>query len=95
MSHVFIRRPVFFFSPISYVFNATASQFAFSIQEIGSLVTLAKKSQFIQRLIAYWTLKRQFRNGVPLLRRLQSTHLARREDGKLITELVSYKSLMN
>ncbi|KAK6628515.1 hypothetical protein RUM43_002330 [Polyplax serrata] len=57
------------------------------IQEIGSLVTVAKKSQFIQRLIAYWTLKRQFRNGVPLLRRLQSTHLARREDGKLITEL--------
>lgn len=50
---------------------------------------MAKKSQFIQRLIAYWTLKRQFRNGVPLLRRLQSTHLSRREDGKLITELVS------
>lgn len=50
------------------------------IQEIGSLVTLVRKSQFIQRLIAYWTLKRQYRNGVPLLRRLQSTHLARRDE---------------
>ena len=35
---------------------------------------LPKRSQLIQRLIAYWTLKRQYRNGVPLLRRLQSTH---------------------
>lgn len=35
---------------------------------------LPKKSQLIQRLIAYWTLKRQYRNGVPLLRRLQSSH---------------------
>ncbi|XP_055837218.1 bromodomain-containing protein homolog [Episyrphus balteatus] len=42
------------------------------IQEISSLVTMQKKSQFIEKLIAYWTLKRQYRNGVPLLRRLQS-----------------------
>lgn len=35
---------------------------------------IPKRSQLIQRLIAYWTLKRQYRNGVPLLRRLQSSH---------------------
>ncbi|XP_053982612.1 bromodomain-containing protein homolog [Hylaeus volcanicus] len=45
------------------------------IQEIAGLAEgLPKKSQLIQRLIAYWTLKRQNRNGVPLLRRLQSSH---------------------
>lgn len=42
------------------------------IHEISQLVSIQKKSQFIQRLVAYWTLKRQFRNGVPLLRRLQT-----------------------
>ncbi|CAG2056028.1 unnamed protein product, partial [Timema podura] len=52
------------------------------IQEIASLVNIPKKSQFIQRLIAYWTLKRQFRNGVPLLRRLQSSHLSRRDESQ-------------
>lgn len=45
------------------------------IREIANLAEgLPKRNQLIQRLIAYWTLKRQHRNGVPLLRRLQSSH---------------------
>lgn len=42
------------------------------IQEISTMVQMQKKKDFMDRLIAYWTLKRKYRNGVPLLRRLQS-----------------------
>lgn len=42
------------------------------VQEISNLVSMQKKSQFMQKLVSYWMLKRQFRNGVPLLRRLQT-----------------------
>ncbi|KAM3872024.1 peregrin isoform 2-T2 [Diretmus argenteus] len=44
------------------------------LSKITSNLTVPRKSQFMQRLHSYWTLKRQSRNGVPLLRRLQ-THL--------------------
>lgn len=39
---------------------------------IISRVSLHKKYQFIPKLVSYWKLKRQSRNGVPLLRRLQA-----------------------
>ena len=44
------------------------------LSKITNNLTVPRKSQFMQRLHSYWTLKRQSRNGVPLLRRLQ-THL--------------------
>jgi len=55
----------------------------FRVTEIANLLSVPKKGQFVQRLIAYWTLKRQFRNGVPLLRRLQTSqhsNVSRREE---------------
>ena len=42
-------------------------------------VNLAKKAQFMERLIGYWTLKRQSRNGVPLLRRLQMSNQTKKD----------------
>lgn len=53
------------------------------VQEIASMVNFKKKDQFMQRLIAYWTLKRQFRNGVPLLRRLQTSQASSHSRGGL------------
>ncbi|XP_037785005.1 bromodomain and PHD finger-containing protein 3-like isoform X5 [Penaeus monodon] len=48
-----------------------------NIQKLASLVSMPKRSQFMHRLLAFWTLKRQSRNGVPLLRRLTTSHSRR------------------
>ena len=46
---------------------------AHRLNKIVAQVAIQKKMVFIQQLQSYWMLKRQSRNGVPLLRRLQSS----------------------
>ncbi|KAF2354546.1 Bromodomain [Trinorchestia longiramus] len=51
------------------------------IQELAGLAEgVSRMSQFMHRLLAFWTLKRQSRNGVPLLRRLTNAHGTRRHN---------------
>ncbi|XP_051524560.1 bromodomain and PHD finger-containing protein 3-like [Myxocyprinus asiaticus] len=42
------------------------------LNKISKDVVIQRKNQFMQRLHNYWLLKRQSRNGVPLIRRLHS-----------------------
>ncbi|PVD24392.1 hypothetical protein C0Q70_14874 [Pomacea canaliculata] len=50
------------------------------LTKIAAMVSIPKRDQFLKRLLSYWTLKRQSRFGVPLLRRLQSNHMTRNRD---------------
>ncbi|XP_051780367.1 bromodomain and PHD finger-containing protein 3 isoform X2 [Erpetoichthys calabaricus] len=45
---------------------------SFRLNKICTGVNVQRKNQFMQRLHNYWLLKRQSRNGVPLIRRLHS-----------------------
>ncbi|NXD65629.1 BRPF3 protein, partial [Eolophus roseicapillus] len=45
---------------------------SYRLNKICSGLSLQRKNQFMQRLHSYWLLKRQARNGVPLIRRLHS-----------------------
>ncbi|XP_055931910.1 peregrin-like [Argiope bruennichi] len=49
------------------------------LTKISSMVSMPKKQSFLDRLLSYWILKRQSRNGVPLLRRLQTAQSSRRD----------------
>lgn len=43
-----------------------------SFDAILNQVAVQRKRQFVERLLSYWVLKRQSRNNVPLIRRLQA-----------------------
>ncbi|NXM70666.1 BRPF3 protein, partial [Serilophus lunatus] len=51
---------------------------SYRLNKICSGLSLQRKNQFMQRLHSYWLLKRQARNGVPLIRRLHSHLQAQR-----------------
>uniref|UniRef100_A0A4W3KC18 Bromodomain and PHD finger containing 1 n=1 Tax=Callorhinchus milii TaxID=7868 RepID=A0A4W3KC18_CALMI len=55
------------------------------LSKITGGLSIQRKSQFMQRLHSYWTLKRQSRNGVPLLRRLQSHLQSQRNAEQVLT----------
>ena len=61
----------FFFTTHSYPFIRR-------LDRIIGRVSLHKKSQFIPKLVGFWKLKRQSRNGVPLLRRMQANNHGQR-----------------
>ena len=69
----------------------------FRLSKIANLISLPKKQPFLTKLLSYWTLKRQSRNGVPLLRRLQSNHMTRNkhEVTKTLTMEMKIKIFLN
>ncbi|XP_044199939.1 bromodomain-containing protein 1 isoform X1 [Thunnus albacares] len=46
---------------------------AHRLQNILNQVSIQKKKAFVELVLNYWTLKRQSRNGLPLIRRLQTS----------------------
>ncbi|KAM8973911.1 bromodomain-containing protein 1 isoform 5-T5 [Pelodytes ibericus] len=63
-----------------------------SINKIMYQVSVQRKKQFVERVHSYWLLKRNSRNGIPLLRRLQSSlqsqrNIQQREDDEEVQSL--------
>ena len=60
------------------------------LNKICSGLSFQRKTQFMQRLHNYWLLKRQARNGVPLIRRLHS-HLQSQRNAEQVGEVVIWR----
>ena len=41
---------------------------------LNHLVNIQKNQEFLEHCVNYWLLKRKLRSGVPLIRRLQTSH---------------------
>lgn len=61
-----------------------------SFNTILNQVSVQKKRQFVERVLSYWMLKRQSRNGVPLIRRLQTTSHAQKVSRLVNTNMVDF-----
>lgn len=48
------------------------------LNRISAKANISRKTLFISTLVSYWKLKRQSRNGVPLIRRLQASRQGQR-----------------
>lgn len=78
------------FYRISYDFILIGQTFVFRLEAISANLTASLKNNFLKKLLSYWKLKRQHYNGVPLLRRLQSSQMSRKplalEEGEKVDE---------
>lgn len=60
----------------------------YRLSKIVGRVAIGRKAQFIQSLQSYWMLKRQSRNGVPLLRRLQASHQSQKASADEVRQIL-------
>lgn len=87
----FIRRPQGLQSHDCFAAGSMTLCASFRLNKICSGLSLQRKNQFMQRLHNYWLLKRQARNGVPLIRRLHS-HLQSQRNAEQVPLLPSAHS---
>lgn len=64
---------------------------SFRLQTILNQVSIQKKKAFVELVLNYWKLKRQSRNGLPLIRRLQ-TSLQSQKNAQPVCSSVSHPS---